>query len=148
MRNLLALFVVVVAVTSPAFGQGTTAEQEVTVMLQKHRTALVQRDTLVLKEIWADEYTFTNASGQILSKAQRIANLRSGATALRSIKAPEQEVKVRVYGDAAVVTSRARIEGRYSGQEGTGEFRSLHVWVKRGGRWQLVANQITKVAGP
>jgi ketosteroid isomerase-like protein len=122
MRTLVALSVVVVGLTSPASGQASTAEQEVTAMLQKHRTALVQRDTVVLKEIWADEYTFTNASGQILSKAQRIANLRSGATTLRSIEAPEQEVKVRVYGNVAVVTSRARIEGQYSGQEGSGEF--------------------------
>src|SRR5262249_58319501 len=128
------LAAVVVTLTTPALAQGASAVQEVTAMIQKYRTALVQGDTVVLKNIWADEYTFTNGSGQILSKAQRIANLRSGATALRSINAPEQEIKVRVYGDVAVVTSRASIEGQYSGKESTGEFRSLHVWVKRGGR--------------
>jgi hypothetical protein len=35
------------------------------------------------------------------------------------------------------------LKGRYGGQETIGEFRSIHVWVRRGSRWQLVSNQIT-----
>ena len=130
----------------PATGQAAKAEQEVRAAVTRYRDAIRRRDLAALERIWANDYAFTNARGQVLSKAQRLANLRSGATALRSVKADERELEVRLYGTVAVVTSRVSIAGQYSGEEERGDYRSLHVWVKRGGRWQLVANQLTKIA--
>jgi len=56
------------------------------------------------------------------------------------------EVKVRLYGDVGVATSHVTIEGKYSGRESSGQYRSLHAWVRRPAGWELVANQITAVA--
>jgi ketosteroid isomerase-like protein len=130
---------------SVAQGTDTAAEQEVRQTIQKYRTALVQKDAATLERIWADDYTFTNGAGEIHSKADRLANLKSGATSLDSIS-EEEDMKVRIHGNVAVATSRVTIKGQYSGKQTSGQYRSIHVWVKGAAGWQLVANQITPVA--
>ena len=130
---------------SVAQGADTAAEQEVRQTIEKYRTALLQKDAATLERIWADDYTFTNGAGETHSKAERLANLKSGATSLDSIS-EEEDMKVRVYGNVAVATSRVTIKGQYSGKQTSGQYRSIQVWVKGAAGWQLVANQITPVA--
>jgi ketosteroid isomerase-like protein len=130
---------------SVAQGPNAAAEQEVRQTIEKYRTALLQKDAATLERIWADDYTFTNGAGETHSKADRLANLKSGATSLDSIN-EEEDMKVRVYGNVAVATSRVTIKGQYSGKQTSGQYRSIHVWVKGAAGWQLVANQITPVA--
>ncbi len=122
--------------------QTNESEQEVRKAIEKYRTALLQRDIPALEKIWADDYVFVNASGEVLTKAQRLANAKSGTTTLDSIK-EEESIMVRVYQNSAVATSRVTIKGQYSGQPTTGQYRSTHVWVKGSEGWQLVSNQLT-----
>jgi len=129
---------------SVAQGADTAAEQEVRRTIEKYRTALVQKDAATLERIWADDYTFTNGAGEIHSKADRLANLKSGATSLDSIS-EEEDMKVRIHGNVAVATSRVTIKGQYSGKQTSGQYRTIHVWVKGATGWQLVANQLTPV---
>ncbi len=130
---------------SVAQGADPAAEQEVRQTIEKYRTALLQKDAATLERIWADDYTFTNGAGEIHSKADRLANLKSGATSLDSIS-EEEDMKVRIHENVAVATSRVTIKGQYSGKQTSGQYRSIHVWVKGATGWQLVANQITPVA--
>jgi len=129
---------------SVAQGADTAAEQEVRQTIEKYRTALVQKDGATLERIWADDYTFTNGAGETHSKADRLAHLKSGATSLDSIR-EEEDMKVRIHGNVAVATSRVTIKGQYSGKQTSGQYRTIHVWVKGAAGWQLVANQLTPV---
>ena len=130
---------------SAAQGADAAAEQEVRQAIKKYRTALLQHDAATLERIWADDYTFTNGAGETHSKAERLANLKSGATALDSIS-QEEEMKVRVHGNVAVATGRVTIKGQYSGKQASGQYQSINVWVKGAAGWQLIANQLTPVA--
>jgi hypothetical protein len=78
----------------------------------------------------------------VLTKTERLANIKSGATTLDSIN-QEENVTVRVYQNSAVVISRVTLKGQYSGQPISGQYRSILVWVKGVGGWQLVSNQLT-----
>src|SRR5256886_2014061 len=111
---------------SIAQGADAAAEQEVRQTIEKYRKALLQKDAATLERIWADDYTFTNGAGEIHSKADRLANLKSGATSLDSIS-EEEDMKVRVYGNVAVGTRRVTIQGPYSGKQTRGQYRSRHV---------------------
>lgn len=147
--KLIIPYVVVTAVLLPfTSGQAeqeltnSNSEQEVRQMIETYRTALLHRDIPALEKIWADDYIFVNASGDVLTKAQRLANVKSGATTLDSIK-EEENITVRVYQNSAVATNRVTIKGQYSGQPASGQYRSTHVWVKGPVGWQLVSNQLT-----
>jgi len=150
MKRGIPHLAITMALLSFAFGQSPTqqesqdnkSEQEVRQTIEKYRTALLQRDIPALEKIWADDYVFVNASGEVRTKAQRIASLKSGATALESINEKEN-ITVRVYQNSAVAMSRVTIKGKYSGQPTGGQYRSTHVWVKGPEGWQLVANQLT-----
>jgi ketosteroid isomerase-like protein len=148
MKRCIPHLTISITLLSFAFGEvqeGSTdkkSDQEVRQIIEKYRTALLQRDIPALEKIWADDYVFVNASGEVLTKAQRLANAKSGATTLDSIK-EEENITVRVYQNSAVATSRVTIKGQYSGQPASGQYRSTHVWVKGPEGWQLVSNQLT-----
>jgi ketosteroid isomerase-like protein len=150
MKRIIPYIVINIALASFAFGQSkiqnksadSSNEQEVRQAIEKYRAALLRRDIPMLEQIWADDYFFVNAAGEMLTKAQRLANLKSGATTLESIN-EEEELKVRVHQNTAVATSCVTIKGQYSGQPTGGRYRSIHVWLKGPTGWQLVANQLT-----
>src|SRR5260370_32105925 len=145
MKPITLYIALTVTCISFAFGEDqreATNEQEVRQMIQKYRSALLQRDIPALEKIWADDYVFVNASGDVLTKAQRLENIKSGATTLDSIN-EEENITVRVYQNSAVATSRVTIKGQYSGQPTSGQYRSTHVWAKGPAGWHLVSNQLT-----
>ena len=133
---------------TPAAADNKTAEQEVKQMIEQYRTALTKKDTAALERIWADDYTFINASGTVVTKAERLANLKSGATSLDTI-VTDPDMKIRVYGgDVAVAINRVTLKGQYSGKATSGQFQASIVWAKTPSGWQLVCNQITPITSP
>jgi ketosteroid isomerase-like protein len=153
MKRMLALSLLTLAALAPNAQSQAPASRaaqanpadEVRQMQNRYADAIQRGDTAALSKIWADDYTFTNGAGQLVTKAQRLANLRTGATNVQS--AEETDVKVRVYGrDAAVLTSRVTLKAQYSGKEGSGEYRNTTLWVRTAVGWQMAANQITLIA--
>jgi len=117
-------------------------------MLEQYKAALMNKDTAALERIWADDYTFINAHGAVVTKAERLANLKSGATSLDTINL-DPDVKIRVYGgDVAVAINRVTLKGQYSGKATSSQFQASIVWAKTPSGWQLVCNQITPVTSP
>jgi ketosteroid isomerase-like protein len=106
--------------------------------------AMAKRDVAALDDIWADDYTFINPHGDLLTKKQRLQNIKSGTTAVEAT-ARQSEV-VHVYGDTVLTASRMTLKGRYSGKAIGGEYRMLNVWVNQQGRWRLAASQMTPIA--
>src|SRR5438477_9553250 len=154
MKHLALVSVVSLIAVSFALAQTrtssdkTSAEQEVKQMMDQYIAALTKRDIAALERIWADDYTFINASGAVLTKAERLANAKSGATNLDTIES-DPNMKIRVYGgDVAIAVSRVTIKGQYSGKATSGQFQSSIVFAKTPSGWQLVCNQITPIASP
>ena len=121
-----------------------TDELEVSYLLDRYNDALLKKDAKSLDEIWADDLSFVNPQGQLLSKKDRMDNIKTGATDLKS--ADVSDKKIRVYGHTAVATLVVKINGQYSGQEGDGSFRVTTMWAKPKGMWQMVAVQMTPIA--
>ena len=84
--------------------------------------------------------------GVVQTKAQRLAEIQSGDRKLELFSITD--VQVRVYGDTAVVMSRAMLKGQRQGQDISGQFRGIDVYVKKQGSWQVVAAQATRIAQP
>jgi ketosteroid isomerase-like protein len=56
------------------------------------------------------------------------------------------EVEVRVYGHVAVVASRYRQKARLDDLDRSGTYLVTDVWLRRGGRWQLVTRHSTALS--
>jgi ketosteroid isomerase-like protein len=133
---------------APVAARAATREspqaQDVIDALKAYEQAVVASDTVTLKQIWSDDYVFINPQGVLVTRAERLANFASGATnVVEGVN--QREIRVRVYGDAAVLTQLFTLRGRFGGVETNTEVRGGFTWIKRAGRWQLVMNEITLV---
>ena len=130
--------------TATVSALGQEAEDELRQLEDKIADAVVRRDIAFVARVWAEEFVYTGVRGEVKTKTDILAELRAGDLQFDVLKF--DDVRVRVYGDAAVATGRATTKGRSKQGEISGEFRYTRVYVKRLGAWQLVAFQGTPVA--
>ena len=119
------------------------AEQEIRSLEEARNQAIVHGDAAVLERMTADDYTFITLRGELRTKAEIVKGFQSG-----SFKYDSREIsdlKIRVYGDTAVVTGRSTQKGRENGKDYSGDYRFTRVYVKQNGRWVTVALQATLV---
>jgi ketosteroid isomerase-like protein len=128
----------------------STVETEIREVTRRYDDALRRADVKAVEQFWAPEYTFVNPRGERVTRAARLANLRSTRTTFDSLTHAPEEVQIRAYGngDVAVHSTLLTLGGRYGGKAAQGRFRALVVWVRRDGRWQQVASQLTRVLSP
>jgi ketosteroid isomerase-like protein len=55
------------------------------------------------------------------------------------------DMKVRIYGDAAVVTGRNTTKETLNGKDTSGQERWTDTWIKKAGRWQCVATHSSNI---
>jgi len=106
--------------------------------------ALDHNDANTLDRLWASDYSFINPGGVVMTKAQRLAALRTGDLKLESYSRDEETI--RTYGTAAVVTYRSTVIGHKTCVDIGSKRRVTTVLVKKNGRWQVVAQQSTRIA--
>jgi ketosteroid isomerase-like protein len=103
----------------------------------------LKKDFKTLDRILADDWVSIDSLGQATTKAQTLAAMKSSQSSQQSIELGE--MKVRVFGTAAVVTGTDVEKGSYKGQDSSGKYSWMDVFVKRNGRWQAVVSQSTKI---
>ena len=106
--------------------------------------AALRVDRKVLGRIYADDVSWTNIRGQVLTKAQVLADLRSGNIKIDSVR--HEDVRLRVYGNTVVLTGYSTGKSEYKGKAFSNPRRYTNVYVKQDGRWQLVVHTDTPVA--
>ena len=129
----------------PAATTGDNVEQTLTKMEQDWVDAILKRDTATVDRILADDFVSTLPNGRTETKAQDIENLKSGAFTSESMTI--NDVKVRVFGDAAVVTLGQSEKSQQRGKDMSGRTLWTDIFVKRNGKWQIVAEHGSCVAG-
>jgi hypothetical protein len=104
---------------------------------------IVQRtkNAVALRRLIADDYQGISARGAVHTKEDTIARFMSGELVLLSVCS--EEVEVRIFGTAGVVTGRTLAEGTLSGREFRSRVRFTDVWALRQGSWALVTSQAT-----
>jgi ketosteroid isomerase-like protein len=119
----------------------TNDEQQVRQLEHEWIDAFMRGDTETLDRILADDFIFTDPEGSLLTKAEWIADMTSGELTFESINI--DDLQVRMYGDAAVANGRVTVKARSKEGGFNGQYCYTDMYVKRGGRWQAVAEQAT-----
>ena len=113
------------------------AEAQVEQTAKAWMEAAGRRDGPALEQFLADEFTMATNRGSLVDKGQWLENMLHHVG--RDFTPPEfLDVQVRVYGDAALMTSRNILRATFDGKDWSGELYLTDVWVRRDGRWQLV----------
>jgi hypothetical protein len=119
-----------------------TPEQSVLDAERAWSQAIVSGDAGTLERVLGDELSYGHASGAIDTKASYIGRIKSGAQKYVSfVYDAGQPAVPRVYGDTATLVALATATSLTDGKPNAKHLRFLHVFVKHGGQWQLVAHQ-------
>ena len=144
MRKILLLTSLFIAAAMPAFAQtaakpeqNNSAEQAVLKLTQEWLDAESNVDRAALNRIIADDFLGTGPMGTTVTKADVIP--REGVS--HGLNITGQDLKVRVFGDTAIVTGR----GLPKGPPERPEIRMTVVFLKRADRWQMVAGHLSAV---
>ena len=119
-------------------------EQAIRQLVNERDQAVQRGDTAAIDRIYADDYISTNIYGVVRTKSQVIEDFKSGALKIESVTS--DEVNVRAHGDTAIVTGRTTMKVQDRGRDTSGQSRFTQVYMKRNGRWQIVAFQLTRIA--
>lgn len=130
---------------APAATANTAADEKALKDFEREWTDAINRnDKVWLENNLAAGYTWTSPEGTINDKAKDIAE--AADTKFDSFETSDE--KIRIYGDAAIITGRSRIKGKFKNEDISGDYRFTDTFIRQGGRWQCAASQSTKIAQP
>ena len=121
--------------------QNNSAEQAVLKVTQEWLAADERHDRAALNRIIADDFLGTAPVGVMVSKRDIIPQEGTAADA-RGLSINGQDIKVRVFGDTAVVTGRGVPKTPDATRR---ELRFTLMFVKRVDSWQMVAAHLSAV---
>ena len=138
-RIIMAVIVIGVAgcVTWGQTAPSDLAAAEVERVDHARLDAILKGDFDAVEKFLADDVIRTFSNGAVANKAEYLDRQRSGQRRLTS--SVHDDVRVRVYGDAAVITGRSTGKLMVDGKEQALLVRYTHVYVKQHGQWRMVA---------
>ena len=126
-----------------AAAQPAKTELEIRAMEKLWNESRVRADVVSLGKLLADDWTVTHGDGTINTKAEYLADLKSGARKFFG-DVKQDDFTVRIYGDTAVAAGVSDSKVEYKGKPSGGALRFTRVYVKRDGRWQMIVSHATR----
>ena len=110
---------------------------------KKRMQAMVAKDLATLESLLADDLVYTHSSARLDTKQSLIVGMTSGSTVYTAVE--PSDVKAQDLGDTVVLTGVAQIRVVANGTPNAFGVRFTDVYARRGGRWQMVTWQSTRL---
>lgn len=112
--------------------------------------AFRRHDVKAIDRIVADDFAGIDSRGVSSDKAAELAEAAAPAPGapppdFEVLEETFSDMRVRVYGNTAVLTSTNDMKARFRGKDINPKYRRTTVWVRRNGRWQVVAFHATRL---
>ena len=125
------------------------AEEEVRRLERQWLDAYEQNDAEAMERIVADDFTITFPNGAMQTKPQLMTMVKSprrpGQPRMRFTT---EGVRSRAYGDTVILLGRVVTEYERDGKTVKEQSRYTDTYVRRDGRWQVVASHLSNVEEP
>lgn len=117
--------------------------KEIEALEQQWQQAIVNNNVSKMNRLLADDYIGISSNGTVENKDQALAQRRAGT--VRITKLDLNDTHVRVYGDTAVVTSIADLQGTNGATDISGKYRYTRVYARRRGQWKIVSFEASRM---
>jgi len=142
--SVLSILAVIFIQTSVAKPDDSVDVQELKRLEKVWNDAYVRADADALEQLCANDLVVTMTDMVVLNKRSSIAILRSGKVKFERYET--SDLGTHVYDRAAVVTGRLQRTRSVQGREVNDEWRFTKVYIRRGGKWLVVAWHASTVA--
>jgi hypothetical protein len=134
-----------VATTGSAIAQSSTAEAELLAVQQERFEAAIFKDISKLEQMVAEEVRYCHTTGAVDTKASYLETVRTGGIGWLEVHPIGMEA--RIYGDVGIIAGEVKQKITVGGRAEPIDMhiRTIDVYVKRGGRWQLTEFQASNV---
>lgn len=105
--------------------------------------AMVTNDPDAIGRFMADDWIIIGSDGHVVTRATFLGLVKTGA--LTHDVMTSEDLDVRVYGDAAIVTGRGLSEGTFEGRPFREVERYSCVFVRRQSEWQCVLTHLSRL---
>ena len=116
-------------------------EEELVKLENEFARAVSDNDVEGIERLVSDDWVIIDPDGGIIDKAHFLQVIRSGVLSHESMESAE--MRVRIYGSAAVITALTSTKGKFMGQDFTSCERATDVFVKTD-RWRCVLTHLTR----
>ena len=146
MRKLLML-VLVATLALPGLAARQSPADQLTALLREFLAGVSKNDNSVYDRFFAGDLLYTRSAGVTITKANILKSLDEPAKPGDPKSAYDaDDITVHAYGNMAVMNFR--LIQRMTNKDGSTEthyYRNTGTFLKRNGRWQVVAWQATRV---
>ncbi len=111
---------------------------------RQRMAAMAAKDVAKLDRIIADDLIYTHSSARVDTKKSLIGAMELGTTVYTAVE--PSDVVAQDLGDAVVLTGIAAISVNSGGAPNSFRVRFVDVYANRGGQWQMVTWQSTRLA--
>jgi ketosteroid isomerase-like protein len=143
MRRFSSFVIAMLLALCPALVLTAGPEDEVRAMEKLWNESRVHADVAALDRLLDAGWTVTHGDGTINTKAEYLADLKSGARKFFA-DVKQDDFTVRIYGDTAVAAGLSDSKVEYKGKPSGGALRFTRVYVKRDGRWIMIVSHATR----
>ena len=127
------------------FPHRDNAHKEIEGLELDWRQAQLTNNVAAADRLLADDYLGISSNGTLETKADELTRRRSGTLHITQLDL--SDIKVRIYGDTAVVTSKADVVGKNGDRDISGRFRYTRVYSNREGQWRIVSFEASRISG-
>ena len=121
-----------------------SAREELIAVTSEWDRAMVENDAEAIGRYMADDWTIIGSDGSVGDKATFLGLVRSGTLSHDVMES--DDLRVRIYGETAVVTARGVSGGKYQGQPFRELERSSCVFVRQEEQWKCVLTHLSRLA--
>jgi ketosteroid isomerase-like protein len=125
------------------FAQGADDEQLLKNIEQQLARAWRQRDRAFIDDVLAPEWSVTQADGSVLSRSAVLGTFFDAVVFDSNVV---DDVTVALFGDTAIVRGRTAVSAKLNGAPVSARIRFTDVFIRRNGRWQVVASHASPLA--
>ena len=116
--------------------------EQIVELEQEWQKAALANDVATMDRLLSEDYLGITASGEVLTKAQQLDHMRNREFVLNTLQT--SELKIKLIGNIAIVTSLARVEGTSDGEPLLGAYRYTRVYQRlASGTWKITNFEVT-----
>jgi ketosteroid isomerase-like protein len=120
------------------------AREQVEALEEQWKQVQLSADVPGLDKLLAEDYIGISASGEVMTKTQQLEHMKNRKLVITSLDT--SDLKVKLIGPIAIVTSLAQLTGTSDGEPLAGQYRYTRVYQRLpNGTWKITNFEATRI---